>query len=412
MRILLTNTTAYPTIGGVENSLRFIGRELIQAGHQVQIFCLQLSPDQPLRMEHEGVEIVRHPCPAERWPHARLRKAVETAQIAAPGVLARFQPDAVWSRSVAVGAGIRRSGYAGPLLQIFSTNATMNCRGLYLQTRGLPWKRRLMLLGLWPLEYIPASRLERELARNCEAIAFSQTMRAQLLAGLPGYAGPCHVIPPGVDHAIYSPENGARYFARIKKEYDISPGDPVVLYVGRLSTPKHLPLLLETLTRLGRNVKLLLVGNGPDEARLRAYGDKLGIGERLVFAGAHHEMLPGFYAISRVSVLSTTTESFGQVYLESLASGTPAVGFAGDGNRVLTATSEIIRDGQTGAVVKTVSAEALASGIQSILSLNDDDYVAMAQRARADAVERYSWRQFVTSALAVTAASDRKELCA
>lgn len=32
MKILLANTTAYPTIGGVENSLRFIGRELLRAG--------------------------------------------------------------------------------------------------------------------------------------------------------------------------------------------------------------------------------------------------------------------------------------------------------------------------------------------------------------------------------------------
>lgn len=61
MRILLANTTAYPVIGGVENSLRFIGRELLRAGHQVRICCLYLTADEPLRMGYEGLEVLRSP---------------------------------------------------------------------------------------------------------------------------------------------------------------------------------------------------------------------------------------------------------------------------------------------------------------------------------------------------------------
>ena len=399
MKVLLANSTAYPVIGGVENSLHFIGRELLRQGHEPRIFCFQTAPDQPLRSEREGIPIVRVPYETERWPHRRLEAAVATAQRATPEILEEFAPDVIWSRSVAVGAGIRRGGYPGPLLQIFSTNATMNCRGLYLQTSGLPWKRRLMLLGLWPFEYVPARRLERELARQCTMVTFSEHMRQQLLAGLPGDGGACHVISPGVDHDVYAPENGARYFDRIEREYGLAPGEPTVLYVGRISTPKHLPILLDAVAQLDPATKLVLVGHGPDEGRIRACGDRLGLGARLIFAGSHHELLPGFYAISRVTVLPTTTESFGQVYLESLASGTPAVGFAGDGARVLTATSEIILDGKTGAVVSPATANALAAGLKSILGLDDDDYAAISRRARADALERFSWSHFVDSAL-------------
>jgi glycosyltransferase involved in cell wall biosynthesis len=402
MKILLANSSAYPVIGGVENSLRFIGRELLRQGHEPRIFCFQTAPDQPLESVYEDIPIVRVPCHVERWPHARLRTAVEIARQAIPGILADFQPDAVWSRSAAVGAGIRRGGYTGPMLQIFSTNARMNCRGLYLQTRGLPWKRRLLLLGLWPFEYFPATRLERELARQCEMVTFSEIMRGQLLSGLPGRNGACQVIPPGVDHDVYSPESGARFFERIEREYGIAPGDPTVLYVGRISTPKHLPMLLEAMAMLQSKAKLVLVGNGPDEKRLRAIAEKLGLGDRVIFAGTHSELLPGFYAASRVSVLPTTTESFGQVLVESLAAGTPAVGFAGDGKQVLTATAEIIQDGKTGAVVEPATAEALARGIESILSLDETAYAAMARRARADALERYSWPRFVSRALALS----------
>lgn len=404
MRILLANTTAYPVIGGVENSLRFIGRELLRAGHQVRIFCLQLSSAEPLRMEYEGIEIIRHPYRPERWPHARLRATVAAARQGSADVIREFQPDAIWSRSAPVGQGIREGGYGGPLLQIFPTNAKMNCRGLYLQTHGLPWKRRLMLLGLWPSAWLSSARLERTLARQCTSVAFSDNMRRQLLAGFPADARECHVIPPGVDHEVYSPENGAHYFPELKREFGILPGEPLVLYVGRLSIAKHIPMLIDALALLKTSARLVLVGGGSDEASLREYADRKGLAERVIFAGSQSERLPGFYAISRVSVLPTTTESFGQVYLESLACGTPAVGFAGDGKRVLTATSEILRDGETGGIVSRVCAAALAEKLDQILLMDHEAYGALSKSARADVMARFSWGGFVERALALSGA--------
>ena len=402
MRILLANASAYPIIGGVENSLRYIGRELLRAGHDVKIFCLQSSPELPLRDEHEGIEIVRAPYQLERWPHARVRAMVAAAQTGIGTLLEQFQPDAIWSRSANIGLGIRRGGYTGPLLQIFSTNARMHCRGVYIQTHGTPWKRRLMLRGLWAFEYLPAARGERELARQCTAVAFSENMRNQLLADFPADARRCHIIPPGVDTAIFSPESGARHFDAIISQFGLRPGDPIVMYAGRLSSHKNIPLLMDAVRALEIPAKLVLVGNGPDQERLAAYGARIGLGDRLVFAGPQREMLPGFYAISRVSALPTTTESFGQVYIESMACGTPAVGFAGDGRRVLTATSEIIRDGETGGVAREVSARALAAKMDAILGLDETAHAAMAQRAREAVETRYSWGRFVEEALKIS----------
>ncbi|MBL7647556.1 MAG: glycosyltransferase family 4 protein [Candidatus Hydrogenedentes bacterium] len=406
MRILLANTAAYPVIGGVENSLRFIGRELLQAGHEVRIFCLQMAPSEPLRMEYEGIVIVRQPYQPSRWPHARLRGTVAAAREGSRPIIDDFKPDAVWSRSAPMGQGIRDGGYRGPLLQIFPTNSRMNCRGQYLQTRGLPWKRRLLLMALWPLAYFPSARLERSLARQSTAVAFSENMRKQLVGGFPRGARKCHVVAPGVDSELYSPEHGARYYPRLARDFQLFPGDPTVLYVGRLSISKHIPMLVDAMTLLKVPARLVLVGAGPDEANLRAYAERKGLSSRVLFAGSQGEMLPGFYAISRVSVLPTTTESFGQVYLESLACGTPAVGFAGDGDRVLTATSEILRDGETGGVATRVSAAALAEKIDAILALDDVTYETMSVRARAVARADYSWRSFVDRALAISVSPD------
>jgi len=399
MKILLANMTAYPTIGGVENSLRYIGRELLSLGHEVKVFCLRSTPEEPPRVEHEGVEIIRAPYRPAKWPHQRLRRAVDATSTAIPELLREFPADAVWCRSMVVGTGIRRGGFKGPLLQIFSTNARMHSHGIYLATRGLPWKRRLMLLGLWPSEYFTAARFERELARRCTAVAFSDNMRTQLLADFPPEARTCHVIPPGVDSEIFSPEAGARHFEILEKEYGVRAGDPIVLYVGRLSTAKHIPMLMDAMALLETPARLVLVGGGRDESRLRAYGERLGLGERILFAGSHHELLPAFYAASRVCVLPTTTESFGQTYLESLACGTPAVGFGRAASWVRTATDEVIKDGETGVVVQQIDKGALAAGIDRVLKLDDDAYVAMSRAARDDMQARFSWPQFVASAV-------------
>jgi len=60
MRILLVNATAYPQIGGVENSLHYIAQALLSEGHEVKIFCFQFTPGEPLSMNHAGVEIIRY----------------------------------------------------------------------------------------------------------------------------------------------------------------------------------------------------------------------------------------------------------------------------------------------------------------------------------------------------------------
>jgi glycosyltransferase involved in cell wall biosynthesis len=235
-------------------------------------------------------------------------------------------------------------------------------------------------------------------------------MHDVLLSGFPkGVA--CHIIPPGVDVERFSPENGVKHISHIQSAYGVAHDKPIILYVGRLSCAKHIPMLMDAVCELECSGQLVLVGSGPEELRLQAYAKRIGLPDRVIFAGMQHEMLPGFYAMSRVTVLPTTIESFGQVYLESLACGTPVVGFAGDGRRVLTATQEIVRDGETGAIARTVSARALAEKIDSILSLDDDAYAIMSQRAQEDVRERFSWERFVKEALALSTqntAADRQ----
>jgi glycosyltransferase involved in cell wall biosynthesis len=402
MKILLANSTAFPVIGGVENSLRYMGRELIRQGHEVKVFCLQLSEANSVDMEYDGGEIVRFPCSNERWPHQQQRARVSAARDSISLLLRNFQPDVVWSRSAPVGLGIRQGGYDGPLIQIFPTNAGMHCYGTFLNTKGLPFLRRIMFLGLFPFAYASSWYVEKQLFPQCTSVVFSENMKQQLEKEFPYNKRTIDVIYPGVDTVAFSYSKGARFFEKIQRQYRLKQNESIILYVGRLSSSKNIPLLMDAVMLMKNPAKLVLVGEGSEKDRLIDYATHIGLVDRLVFAGQQDEMLSGFYAISKVCVLPTMIESFGQVFLESMACQTPVIGFAGDGCNVLTATNEIVKDGLTGGVVYEMNCQALAAKIDLIISLSTEDYNVMANCAREDVCKRFSWEEFVRQMLCLS----------
>jgi 1,2-diacylglycerol 3-alpha-glucosyltransferase len=398
MRLLIANITAYPHIGGIETSLRFIARALRRLGHEPKIFCLRGSPQESAGDWHEGVEIIR----AERLRSPSPRQHYRyMAQAAARGIAElsdRWTPDIVWSRSAPVAIGIRQGGYTGPMLQIFPTMSRMNSRGLYLSTQGLPLLKRAILMAMWPTGNRSLFTIERDLLGQCTPVVFSDLMRQQMLKAYGHRADAVRVLRPGVDDETFSAEHGSHQLEQVRALLGLDPQVQVILYVGRLAVSKNVPLLIQALGHIAPPAKLVLVGGGPDQAYLRQYVTARGLDDRVIFAGPQTDLLPGFYSLARVSVLPTTAESFGQVYLESLACGTPAVGFAGDGNRVLTATSEIIRDGENGFAVRKVSPAGLADAVTAVLDMPAQDYDRMSACALQTA-SAYSWDRFVAQAL-------------
>ena len=400
MKILLANPTAHPHIGGVENSLRYIGRELRERGDEVEIFCLQLSPEEPLDDSIEGIPIHRCPYSLSRWPNRRLRDQVERTSAGVRPCLERFQPDRVWCRSAAMGLGISQSGFKGRLVQIFSTTAAMDSRGLFLQTKGADLGYRLKMAALYPLAHRAMRKIEKALLPRCQPVVFSENMRLQLTRE---YGEPAHkarVIAPGVDSEVFSPATSSLREREIARTYGLSAEEPYILYVGRLSPAKNLPILFEAVSEL-RNPKtrLVLVGEGRAEKRLRLLAKTLGLESRVLFVGKQTDLLPGFYGMAGVCVLPTNIESFGQVYLESMACGTPVVGFGGEGSTFRTATAEIVADRLTGRVVATFDAGALAEAIDWILELPAEKYREMSARCVEETVANYSWKRFVENVL-------------
>ena len=146
---------------------------------------------------------------------------------------------------------------------------------------------------------------------------------------------PCYLMQRGVDTELFSPERRTRMA-----------GDAAVVlgYVGRLSVEKNVALLARVereLTGMDLDgVRFLIVGHGGEEASLRS-----GL-KSAEFAGVLRGVdLARAYADMDVLVFPSHTDTFGNVVLEALASGVPAVVTPDGGPKY------IVRDGETGFVV-------------------------------------------------------------
>jgi glycosyltransferase involved in cell wall biosynthesis len=202
-------------------------------------------------------------------------------------------------------------------------------------------KRMRGLTGLLPAERIPAAERGIEAATLAATARFYKLAKVlfapnlELCAMLEKATGkPCHLMRRGVDTELFSP-------ARRQRSGDdrwITLG-----YVGRLSVEKNIALLVtvaKELREMQVPVRFLIVGQGGDEALLR---EQLPEAE---FAGVlRGEALAEAYADMDIFLFPSHTDTFGNVVLEALASGVPAIVTPGGGPKF------IVRNGETGFIV-------------------------------------------------------------
>lgn len=226
---------------------------------------------------------------------------------------------------------------------------------------------------------------ELEIVRCADLILASTSEEASQLCRL--YAADperVEMLPPGVDHAIFSP--GSKRTARAALGH---PGERVLLFVGRIQPLKGLDLAVRCLAEID-DATLWVVGgpsgtDGPAElARVRDLAGDLGVAERLVFVPPRpHARLVDYYRAADVCLVPSRSESFGLVALEAAACGTPVVAAAVGG------LGSIVEDGLTGLLVEGRDPLEWATNVALLL---DDVELAEAMGAAAAARSgRWSW---------------------
>ena len=139
-------------------------------------------------------------------------------------------------------------------------------------------------------------------------------------------------------------------------------GPVTLLSVGRLRAPKDFRTLLHAMAALDRGTaRLRIAGDGPDRAELEHEIARLGLGSVVELLGTRDdvdELLAG----ADVFVLSSASEGLPMSVLEAMAAGLPVVASAVGG------VPELVRDGETGALVPPGDSAALASALRTIVA--------------------------------------------
>jgi phosphatidylinositol alpha 1,6-mannosyltransferase len=182
----------------------------------------------------------------------------------------------------------------------------------------------------------------------------------------------------GVDSELYHPRNRSQEWRR---SLGFADTDTVVTYAGRLVKEKNISLLAKVLRRLSENAlnfRVLIVGDGPERTRLQC------LYPAAVFEGfLHGEALARAYASSDIFFFPSTTESFGNVTLEAMASGLPAVCADATGSRSL------VVDGMTGYLVGSGDQSGFVDRLTSLIA-RPALRVTMGAAARARALS-FDW---------------------
>lgn len=142
------------------------------------------------------------------------------------------------------------------------------------------------------------------------------------------------------------------------------PDQSLVGTVARLTEQKDLPTLLEAFAAVHSehpDARLVLVGRGEQESRLRSTVADLGISDAVTFAG-FREDIPALMRAFDCFALTSRWEGFGLVFLEAMAASTPVV--ASDASAI----PEIVSDGETGYLVEPGDVEGFAHAIGDLLS--------------------------------------------
>ena len=224
--------------------------------------------------------------------------------------------------------------------------------------------------------------LRRFYNRCDEVYPPTQTMSDALRAH--GVTAPIRIWPRGIELDRFDPAFRSDDW---RASHGIGPGDLAVTFVSRLVKEKGLDVYAEVVRRLstlGRSVRAVVVGEGPDrEALAAALPDA-------VFTGhLSGEAISTAYASSDVFLFPSETETFGNVTLEAMASGLAVVCADAAGSRSL------VENGETGLLCPPRDVDAFEAAVDSLVA-SADRRAGLGTRARL-AASAYDWPTVLAS---------------
>lgn len=134
-----------------------------------------------------------------------------------------------------------------------------------------------------------------------------------------------NIIPTGIEVERFYKENISQNEVNdLRKNLKLAKKDFVILFVGRLAEEKNVEFLIEAekdIQKKYKNIKLIIVGDGPDKEKYEEYAKKLNLEENIIFTGkVAWDDMPYYYQIANIFATASKTETQGLTIIEAMAS--------------------------------------------------------------------------------------------
>lgn len=373
MKILITTDWPEQAVNGVATSIKNLKAGLLRAGNEVKV--LTLSGDVHSRKEGSTYYIGSMSAGAI-YPNARLKLLMPHEWIQE---LLDWKPDVVHSQCI---------------LSTFSL------------AREIAYTCKVPLINTYHTVYedfthylFPSRAVGKEIVKlyskavlmDTQAVIVPTEKIREMLRGY-GVERPIYVIPSAIDTERYR-SSQLECRETIREELGIYSDECILTYVGRLAKEKNIDELFLFLKKCSPDQRLLVVGGGPDQARLEQLAQELGIREQLIFTGMiPPQQIQNYYQAGDIFVSASTSETQGLTYMEAMASALPLLCRADE------CLEGVIQNGVNGFVYRNEQ-----EFLERLHQLEEDSALRkqLGTQARQSVEERYSIPAFAAACLAV-----------
>ena len=357
-RPLRLGISCYPSVGGSGILAASLGEQLALRGHEVHF----ISYEPPFRMPAGADRVFFHPVVINdyglfKYPDYTLPLSVKMAEVSRDHALDILHVHyAVPHATAAILARAMLPAGSAPrvVTTLHGTDTT--------------------LLGR-DAGYGPA--IQHALACSDAVTAVSQFL-ARETHQLLSLERPIEVV-----HNFFAPRAPQRSRAEVRHELGLLPGESLIVHASNLRPLKRVDLLLEAVSRVRpRESFRLLILAGGDFTPFASEVSRLGLADRVIVRGQVNET-EEYLQAADLALFTSETESFCLGILEAMFFGCPSVATAVGG------IPEVIAHGETGWLVPSGDADALASGVETLLR-NSPRRLAMGEAARQRARTHFS----------------------
>jgi glycosyltransferase involved in cell wall biosynthesis len=374
MRVCFISPSYFPEIGGTEIAIHELGKRLVNKGCEINL--ITPAPDGTSRYEQEsGMHIHSVFIPAE------------ILLMNPQHYYGRLFPPPITQMSILKKVMKSNKEKEFDILHQFHV--------FYLGAASVFAKKVLRkplvtsLMGWDTYDPIhPLSKfLDPYLAHimNSSDVVVSPVERTIIHAKHQGCKKEIKIIPHGVDTMRFNVNvNGSIQ----RKKLGVEKDDIVVLSVQRLFQRKGMEYLvyaIPTAIRENPHMKFVIIGEGPEKAKLKELAKTLKVNERIIFLGfVSSEELPKYYAACDVFALPSLYEQFGIVLAEAMACGKPVV------STEVGAIPEVVENGKTGLLAEPKNPKQFA---EALLKLASDENLRrkMGEEGRKKVEKEYDW---------------------